>query len=113
MNTLNHNRIKETAKIFSWAIRGELLRENKEQINLYFNEFIKNSEVVKLQLINPETGVIETSTDKNDIGTSNVLFSKFNDQVIKQDENSFQVITPISGLNKKIAVFVMVVPNLK
>lgn len=112
LDSLNSERLKSTAATFSWAIRGELLRENKEQINQYFNEFIKNPGVIKLQLINPETSTVELSTDKKDEGTKDISFNSIQEQTMVSDSSVIQIVTPISGLNKKIGIFVMQVNKL-
>ena len=113
LDSLNSDRLLLTAQTFSWAIRSELIRENKEQINQFFNEFIKNNGVKKLQLINPETSVVELSTDKKDEGTTLTGFNAIEDQIIRKDSTEFYIITPISGLNKKMGIFVMQINYLK
>lgn len=112
LDSLNTNRLQLTAKTFSWAIRSELLRNNSEQINLFFNDFIKNESIEKLQFINSENNTIEVSTDKKDEGTADVKYTSIDKQLISQDSTSFELATPISGLNSKIGVFVMKVKNL-
>lgn len=113
LDSLNSNRLTLTATAFSWAIRSELLRENKEQINQFFNEFIKYPDIVKLQLINSESSVIELSTDKKDVGTKFSNYSSLQDLKVISDSTNINIVTPISGLNKKIGIFVMQVNNLK
>lgn len=113
LDSLNSDRLKLTAATFSWAIRSELISENKEQINQYFNEFIKNPDIVKLQLINPETSVVELSTDKNDIGNKVTSFNSVQEQTMVSDSTEFEIVTPITGLNKKLGIFVMQVNKLK
>ncbi len=113
LDSLNSDRLKLTATAFSWAIRSELIRENKEQINQFFNEFIKNPEIVNLQLINSETSIVELSTDKNDIGNKVNTFNSVQEQTIVSGFIDFQIITPINGLNKKLGIFVMQVNKLE
>lgn len=113
LDSLNTDRLKLTATAFSWAIRSELIRENKEQINQFFNEFIKNPEIVKLQLINSETSIVELSTDKNDIGNKVNTFNSAQEQTIVSGFTDFQIVTPINGLNKKLGIFVMQVNKLE
>lgn len=113
LDSLNTDRMQLTAKTFSWAIRSELIRENKEQINQFFNEFIKIPEIIKLQYINSENSKIEISTDKKDEGTTNLNFIKINSQIVISDSLKFTIITPITGLNKKLGVFVISISNLK
>jgi hypothetical protein len=111
LDSLNADRLLLTAKTFSWAIRSELLRDNLDQVNQYFNEFVKNPDVTGLQLINPENGFIEIATDKNLEGTTNSSYNNIDDQFVKKDSMNIKLVTPISGLNKKIAVLVMDVKN--
>lgn len=112
LDSLNSSRLLLTAKTFSWAIRSELIRDNKDQVNQFFNDFIKGSDIEKLQLINPETSIIEISTDKKDEGVKMPVYSSIDKQVVNTNPDNFQIITPITGLNKKMAIFVMYVNNL-
>lgn len=112
LDNLNSDRLLLTAKTFSWAIRSELIRDNKDQVNQFFNDFIKGSDIEKLQLINPETSIIEISTDKKDEGTTISIYSSLEDQIVNTTSTNFQIITPITGLNKKMGIFVMYVNNL-
>jgi hypothetical protein len=112
LDSLNSNRLQLTAKTFSWAIRSELLRENSEQVNQFFNDFVKNDDIVKLQYINAETNEIQISTDKKDEGKSDLKYNNLTSQTISQDSTSFELATPINGLNTKLGVFVMTVENL-
>ncbi len=113
LDNLNMDRMKLTAKTFSWAIRSELIRQNKEQINQYFNEFIKTPDMIKLQLINPENSIIEIATDQKDVGVKNTDYANLKEQVITSDATEFKIVTPITGLNKKIGIFVIDVNKYK
>lgn len=112
LDSINSNRLQLTAKTFSWAIRSELLRENSEQVNQFFNDFIKNEDIVKLQFINAENNEIQISTDKKDEGIIDTKYSDLNKQIILQDSISIELATPINGLNTKMGVFVMNVHKL-
>jgi hypothetical protein len=107
LDNLNMDRMKLTAKTFSWAIRSELMRENKEQINQYFNEFVKTPDMIKLQLINPDNSIVEIATDKKDEGIRNTDYGNIKEQVITSNATGFKIVTPITGLNKKIGIFVI------
>ncbi len=113
LDSLNTNRLQLTAKTFSWAIRSELLRDNSEQINQFFINFIKNDAIEKLQYINAESNIIEISTDKKDEGIADVKYLSLTDQQISQDSTSFELATPIAGLNNQIGIFVMKVKKLQ
>ncbi len=112
LDSLNIDRMKLTATTFSWAIRGELMRGNIEQINQYFAEFIKTPGILKLQLINPETSTIEISTDKKDEGLIIPMMQAVTDQITLTDSTDFKIITPITGLNKKISIFIITIKSL-
>ncbi|MDO7170674.1 hypothetical protein [Mariniflexile sp. AS56] len=112
LDSLNSNRLQLTAKTFSWAIRSELLRENTDQVNQFFNDFIKNESIEKLQFIDSETNTITISTDKKDEGLVDSKFTNTINQEVIKDSTYFQLVTPITGLNKRIGVFVMKVKKL-
>ncbi|GFZ91452.1 hypothetical protein GCM10011531_23950 [Aquaticitalea lipolytica] len=108
LDSLNIARMELTAKTFSWAVRSELQRQNKEQVELFFYDFIKSPQIEKLQYINSDNSTIELSTNKKEeglIATSD--FFKTNDQLTKSDSTSFKIATPIMGLNKKLGVVVI------
>ena len=107
LDSLKAAQMEMTAKTFSWAIRSELIRGNKDQINQFFNEFIKTPGIMKLQFINSENAKIEISTDKKDEGTRNVDYINLNDQKIISGTPELKIVTPISGMNKQIGVFIL------
>jgi len=107
LDSLNTVNMQLVAKTFSWAIRGELIRGNKDQINQFFNEFIKTPGMIKLQLINSASSVIEISTDKKDEGVRNVDYNNIKRQEIISGLPKLKIVTPISGMNNQIAVFIL------
>lgn len=107
IDSLNSDRLVLTAKTFSWAIRGELLRENNDQIDQFFKDFIKNPDIIKLQLIDPTTSEVILSTDKKDEGTTQAGLNMIDSQTVRKEASSLYIVTPISGLNKKIGIFVL------
>ncbi|MCJ7759064.1 MAG: hypothetical protein MUP24_13075, partial [Gillisia sp.] len=50
--------LEAAAKIFSWSVRSELLRNNTENLNQLVNAFVKESGADLVQLIDPETNLI-------------------------------------------------------
>jgi hypothetical protein len=113
LDSLNAVHLQLTAKTFSWAIRSELIRGNKDQINQFFNEFIKTPGILKLQLINTENSVIEISTDKKDEGTKNVDYINIKGQETIPGIPELKIVTPISGMNKQIGVFILEANKIK
>ncbi len=107
LDSLNSAYLQLTAKTFSWAIRSELIRGNKDQINQYFNEFIKTPGILKLQLINTVNSVIEISTDKKDVGTQNTDYINIKSQETIAGLPELKIVTPISGMNNQIGVFIL------
>jgi hypothetical protein len=113
IDSLNAVHLQLTAKALSWAIRSELIRGNKDQINQFFNEFIKTPGILKLQLITTENSTIEISTDKKDVGTQNVDYINIKSQETNIETLKLRIVTPISGMNKQIGVFILEANNSK
>lgn len=113
LDSLNAVHLQLTAKAFSWAIRSELIRGNTDQINQFFNEFIKTPGILKLQLINTENSVIEISTDEKDVGTQNIDYINIKSQKTIIETSELKIVTPISGMNKQIGVFILEANNLE
>jgi hypothetical protein len=109
IDSLNSHYLLLTAKTFSWAIRSELLRENSEQVNQFFNDFVKNTSIRKLQYIDAATQEIQISTDKKDEGVKDVTYTATVSQEIYKDTTHIKIVTPINGLNSKLGTFVMIV----
>ncbi len=113
IDSLSVKNIELTSKVFSWAIRSELIRENVEEVNHFFISFIKEPNVVNVKLINPENSIIFISTDKKEEGQEfgkKEFLSIANTATIK-DSNFITVVNPIMGLNKKLGVLVIVVKS--
>jgi hypothetical protein len=111
LDSLNAVHMQLIAKTFSWAIRSELIRGNKDQINQFFNEFVKTPGIIKLQLINPENSVIEISTDKKDEGLRNADYINIKGQETISGLPELKIVTPITGMNKQIGVFILEAKN--
>jgi len=107
LDSLNAAQMQLIAKTFSWAIRSELIRGNKDQINQFFNEFVKTPGIIKLQLINSENSVIEISTNKKDEGLRNIDYINIKGQETISGLPELKIVTPISDMNKQIGVFIL------
>jgi hypothetical protein len=99
----------ETSKIFSWAIRGELLRDNREQVNQFFMSLIKEPGFKRIQLVDAGNSKIIISTNKKDEGTlvSDTLITNANAQRQEINDGIIKSITPIMGLNSRIGILVI------
>ena len=108
IDSLNIENIEMTMKVFTWAIRSEMLRENIDQVNQFFITLVQEPTIVNLKVVDPENLEIIISTDKKEEG----LFYKdeglirTNDIVVNKDSTILRVINPIMGLNRKLGVLV-------
>lgn len=108
-DSLNVTTMENTAKVFSWAIRGEMTRDNMEQVNQYFMHFIKGPNVNKILLIDPSKQKVILSTDKKDEGSlvSDTSILNAEDVFHRTDQTGTKIISPVMGLNSKMAVLVL------
>lgn len=117
IDSLSVSNITLTAKVFTWAIRSEMTRENMEQVDQFFLNFIKEKNVEKIKLINPSSGMILLSTDKKEEGEiyadlDNLKFAQ--DSIyIQTNEDSHIVYCPVMGLDKKIGVLIIDIAKSK
>lgn len=99
-------------QVLSWAVRGELIRHNIDQIDQYLSEIVKMKDTERVVLIG-EDGQLLVSTDKRLEETKGVeIFPKeiLNLQkiTIKSDVDGKKIlVVPVMGLNKKIATIVV------
>lgn len=101
--------VDETSKVFSWAIRGELIRDNRDQVNQFFMNLVKEPGFKKIQLIDSNTSKIIISTDKKDEGTSVSDTTILNAGTLRQikTDSLIRSITPVMGLNSRIGILVI------
>ncbi|MGB4839082.1 MAG: hypothetical protein WBP08_08820 [Saprospiraceae bacterium] len=109
IDSLSISKMELTARVFSWAVRSEMVRDNIESVNQLFLTFIKEKGISKLQLINPDTGLIMVASDKKDEGqlSPDSRIIEANELITIPDSLSFKIITPIMGLNKKMGILVL------
>jgi len=99
-------------QVLSWAVRGELIRHNIDQIDQYLSEIVKMKDTERVVLIGDD-GQLLVSTDKRLEETKGVeLFPKeildLQKITIKSDVDGKKIlVVPVMGLNKKIATVVV------
>ena len=99
-------------QVLSWAVRGELIRHNIDQIDQYLSEIVKMKDTERVVLIDDD-GQLLVSTDKRLEETKGVeLFPKeilsLQKITVKSDvEGKKILVAPVMGLNKKIATIVV------
>lgn len=109
MDSLYFSDMELTSRVFSWAIRSEMTRQNLEQVNQFFSGFVKEPNIRKVQLIDPITGAVLLSSDKKDEGLI------IEDAIILRSEKTIhlagdagdKIISPVMGLDTRIGVLVI------
>lgn len=107
MDSSNIDALKFATKSLVWAIRSEMLSENKEQLKWYISELEKDSKVGDVLICDMSSSVLYSS-EKRLVGKP---FPNAYDQAllatktidIKKGENgNMYLIAPIMGLNDRI-----------
>ncbi len=106
IDSIQISSLTQTVKVFSWAIRSEMIRNNIEQVNQFFLAFIKEKGVERIDLINPESALIILSTDMKQEGItiSDSRILQAENTITVQDSVGLRIISPIMGLEKKIGI---------
>ncbi len=109
IDSLTAKQLILTSKVFAWAIRSELTRDNKEQVNQFFLSFIKESGVNKLRFVDAKTAKMTLSTDKKDEGTvyANQVALMTDEAISFTEDSVLNVISPVMGLNSKLGVLII------
>ena len=109
MDSLTTKQIMLTSRVFSWAIRSELIRENKDQVNQFFLSFIKEPGVRKVEFVNATDSKVTLSTDKKDEGTvyTNQIVLMTNEEINFKNDSMLTVVSPVMGLNNKLGALVI------
>ena len=109
LDSLTISSMELTAKVLSWAVRGEMLRQNLDQVNQFFNSFVQEPGINKIQLIDPVSAKIVLSTDKKDEGAiiEDTLILQAERIYNTTGENHTKIISPVMGLSTRIGVLVI------
>jgi hypothetical protein len=109
IDSLTTKQLMVSSKVFSWAIRSELTRENKEQVNQFFLNFIKEPGVSKVEFVNALDGRVALSTNKKDEGLvfPNQVALATTEIINYRNDSVLSIVSPVMGLNNKIGVLVI------
>ena len=109
INSLSVEQLTTTSKVFAWAVRSELLRNNKEQVNLFFERIIKEPGINKVQFVDSKTSKILLSTNKKDEGAvyPNQVALMTDETIHFSSDATQSFISPVMGLNNKLGVLVI------
>lgn len=106
MDSLKITSSEQTVRVFSWAVRSEMNRNNLEEVNNLFLAFVKEDRVRMIHLINPANSTIILSTDKKNEGlkVTNAGFLYVTEQVILEEEEKTFIVSPIMGINRMMGI---------
>lgn len=109
MDSLHLSNMELTAKVFTWAIRSEMTRQNMEQVNQFFSAIVKEPGIRKIQLIDPVSARVLLSSDKKDEGTivEDTLVLQAEKTIHLSSEAGERIISPVMGLDTRIGVLVI------
>lgn len=99
-------------QVLAWAVRGELIRNNLDQVDQYLNELVKMKDTDRVVLIS-EKGKLLVSTDKrledanvSELYPKEIIASDKVTMVSNVDDKKLLVV-PVMGLNHRIATVVV------
>jgi L-lactate utilization protein LutC len=109
IDSLTTRQLTLSSKVFSWAIRSELTRENKEQVNQFFMNFIKEPGVSKVEFVSALDGKVTLSTNKKDEGSvfPNQVAVMTTETINYRNDSVLSIVSPVMGLNNKLGVLVI------
>ncbi len=108
----NRKNIETVTRVFTWAVRSEMLRQNLEQINTYMADLVKMEGMHHISVINAD-GIVVSSTNKKYEG---VVYpgpvakelSGITEAITKSDENGDMVsICPVMGLDNRMGTLII------
>jgi hypothetical protein len=114
-NTITENNkknIETLTRVFSWAVRSEMLRSNMEQVNTYMTDLVKAADLNDISAIKTD-GIVVLSTNKKFEGNAypgpvSAQLSSINEVVSRSDENgNIMCICPIMGLDSRLGTIVI------
>ncbi len=107
----NKRALMLTAKPLVWAIRGEMLRNNLDEINILTTDLVKEKSILDISLLNA-SGIIINSTNKklegsvaSDIYKNYLVVDSI--QVLNTSDSVARVIAPVMGYQSKLGVIIM------
>ena len=111
-STIDSLKIKSnefSAKVFSWSVRSELIRENIENLNQLCTIYVKESNATLIQLVDLKNNKIVISTDKQFEGNTFVATENknFSQQFTQTSDTKTTIYTPIMGFNSEIGILIV------
>jgi len=104
--------LKLLAKPLVWAVRGEMMQGNMNQVNLFANDMVKEKNFQRIVIAN-DRGIIVSSTNKKDEGREFTTVGKqdylsSNTTIVEAINDSIVVMSsPIMGVNNRLGTFMI------
>lgn len=106
--------LKFSMKGFDWAIRGELIRGNEENVQQYIAQLVKEERVQEVDFVNSK-GIIQLSSNKKREGQS-FNSSEYDFEPLSSDSPEYSLqeegkailFAPVMGLEKRLGTLMIV-----
>ncbi len=103
--------LRLTALPLAWAVRTEMMRGNLNQIDDYFRDFVKETGVLSVLLIDRENRVALASNRKLEAQPADSVVSQAiqnaDNIVIEESESFLRLGVPIMSFNEKLGILVV------
>lgn len=108
-DSLSLNYRQNNVRIFSWAVRSEVNRNNIDQVETLFINYLQTDDIVRIALIKPEDGSIIISTNKidNDTLIDDKEVVNASSIVVIDKGSTFYIVNPIMGLDRKTGILLV------
>ena len=107
------NKLELSMKTLSWAVRIPLMRDNLDQIEDYFDQLVKNPDILEAILVDENFEDIKLSTNKKHEGLK--IDQVIIDQDLKQNEYNFidnddqyLLSIPIVSIDRQIGTLIII-----
>lgn len=107
----NTRGLKLMAKPLVWAIRGEMLRNNLDEINIITTDLVKVKNIQDINLLNMDGRIINSTNKKLEGTIASDIYRNYlvldSVQVINTSDSIARVIAPVMGYQSKLGVIVI------
>ena len=109
MDSLQQADYMLVSKVFSWAVRSDMMRNNFDQANQYIENIVNEPYIKKAFAIDAANNTIVLSSDKNEVGlpVSDITLLQPGVNSVVKNDSTMRIVTPITGLNKKVGISVL------
>lgn len=109
---LERDDIELITRNFSWAVRGEMIRGNQDQIEQYFNQLVKSDKVLELLYLDNKNNVL-VATNKKKEGkelSNSEMIQHIGKEELFISENEVTIISsiPVMSFDSKLGTLIMV-----